>query len=682
MIESLFRATTALFAVLAVLAAPGCGGQRDSNTGWDSSTADGTDVHVDVTDTDGDTISDHDEGRGAAIDSDGDTVPDYRDDDSDDDGIPDFNEAGDSNAATPPVDSDADGDEDFRDPDSDNNGLLDLAEGMGDQDGNGVPDFADPDNDGDGIDDVEEMQGNPAGAPDSDGDTIPDYNDVDSDGDTIGDQHEQVIDTDSDLIPDYLDLDTDSDTISDADEAGDADVSTPPRDTDGDYTPDFRDPDSDNDGLSDLWETENGTDPYVTDTDGDGTSDLIEVGAETDPNDPADDPRVRGNFVFKVPYNDPDDLPDPPLEPEPTVDHLVFSTDLQMADVYFTLDSSGSMRDEIDNLRESLEDVVVPGVAAEIPDVWFGVGRFEDCDPGSCSNDMRMLQAVTSDIPTVRSAIASMTTTCGGAEPYTQNLCAIATGNVTPYIHWNGVGPVTPPCSPPGSIGWPCFRPGAVPIVVQLGDEDFDEATGDCSPGKSHADAIAALNSISAKYIGVDSGSSDSDMETIANGTGSVDTSGSPLVFSIPGNGSGLDSQVVNAIGVLANQVPIEVTTDARDDPSDSVDTVVEFIDYIEPSTAGGWEDPADPSRVCVGGLDVADLYDPFDGRPDSFTGVLPGTIVCFDIYPKRNESVPATDSPQTFLCEIDVIGDGITVLDTREVYFLVPPVIEIDIPS
>jgi hypothetical protein len=163
-------------------------------------------------------------------------------------------------------------------------------------------------------------------------------------------------------------------------------------------------------------------------------------------------------------------------------------------------------------------------------------------------------------------------------------------------------------------------------------------------------------------------------MQNIATGTGSVDLSGSTLVFDISSSGSGLGSQVVDAVQILANQVPIEVTTDMRDDLSDLVDTVSEFVDYIEPSVAGGWPDPSDPTIICVGGLDVADLYDPLDGRPDSFTAILPGTPVCFDIYVKQNWSVPCTEDPLTYLCEIDVIGDGLTVLDTRDVYFLVPP--------
>ena len=57
----------------------GCGGTRDNNTPWDGNTGDGADV-VSTVDSDGDTISDSDEGRSEAADTDGDTVQDYLDD--------------------------------------------------------------------------------------------------------------------------------------------------------------------------------------------------------------------------------------------------------------------------------------------------------------------------------------------------------------------------------------------------------------------------------------------------------------------------------------------------------------------------------------------------------------------------------------------------------------------------
>jgi len=104
-------------------------------------------------DEDGDTISDFDEQSSVPRDTDGDGTPDYMDDDSDDDGIPDADEAGDDDVTTPPVDSDGDGTPDFQDTDSDNDGLSDEEEvGLG-------TDPTDPDTDGDGESDGVEVSG-------------------------------------------------------------------------------------------------------------------------------------------------------------------------------------------------------------------------------------------------------------------------------------------------------------------------------------------------------------------------------------------------------------------------------------------------------------------------------------------------------------------------------------------
>jgi hypothetical protein len=672
---------------------------------------DGTsDADAPGTDSDGDTILDTDEGRfdsGGQRDTDGDTLPDFQDTDSDADGIPDAVEAGDDDYGTPPRDSDGDGIPDFMETDSDDNGILDPGEGTSDTDGDGLPDFADPDNDGDGISDKIEINGNPASPEDTDSDGIPDYMDIDSDNDTIRDMDERNVDTDEDGMPNYRDQDSDGDGIPDRDEAGDEELSTPPVDTDEDRVPDFLDRDSDSDGLSDAWEAENGTDPTKDDTDGDGTSDLIEVGAGTDPLDFTNNPRTEGNFVFIMPFNE---------EPIPPQDTLVFTTDIQKADVYFLIDTSGSMSDEVFNLRDSLRDTVVPGIGAEIPDVWFGLMRFDDC-PWDCGDtSIKNVCNLTGDIGTVQTALNSITDWCGGWEPYTMALYITASGDP---------GPLAPrTCSDPAAmIGYPCFRDGSIPILVMLGDEAFYEGIDYCSPSKSVAEAVAAINGISGKYIGVNSGDSRPDMVTVATGTGSVDIGGNPLVFNVPSNGTGLGAQVVDAVALLANQVPIEVSTARRDDPVDGicmtsslervpccctdaggapvdcfdlgrttmapcaggdmlepVDASVEFIEKIVPNTVGGVADPANPTIVCVGGLETADRTG--DGIPDVFTAVLPGTPVCFDIYALMNDIVEPLEIPQTFLCEIDVVGDGITVLSTRKVYFLVPPEPIIDVPG
>jgi len=678
---------------MAMLAAAGlsaCGAGKggfsyDGNT---DGTGDGVDVPGPLPDADGDTIADVHEGRNdvpGGVDTDSDGTPDYLDGDSDGDTIPDVIEAGDSETGTPPRDADGDGTPDFRDPDSDGNGILDATEGWGDTDGDGVHDFADLDNDGDTIDDWVEIGGDPSAPVDFDGDGTPDYMDIDSDNDTITDQQERPTesDVDGDTVPDRHDLDTDGDGLADATEAGDADPSTWPRDTDSDGIADFRDPDSDNDGLGDRWESENGLDPYNADTDGDGAPDLIEVGAGTDPLNPDSNPVSEGNFYFIVPYDD---------DPSPDMETLVFSTDIQKADVFFVMDTTGSMGGEITNLKNSLSSLIIPSVGTIIPDVWFGVGRFDDY-PVSPFGDystgdvvFQLNQRMTLDPAAAQAAVNSLFNHYGadGSESDVPSLWATATGL--------GLGSYLAPqtaCAT-GEVGYPCFRDGAVPIVVLITDASFhngpsgyDAYYGVSPTPPTYAEAITALNAIHAKVIGIWAqggyGPVTDHVTAAARDTGAVDVSGTPLVFSITSSGTGLGTEVVDAVDTLAHNVPIDISSVPRDDTTDTVDATV-FIDHVEPNVVGGVADPTDPTLVCVGGLMVADTDS--DTRADVFIDVLPGTTVCFDIYPRRNMTVPATDEPQVFIAYIDVVGDGVTVLDTREVYFLIPPVIETGPPG
>jgi hypothetical protein len=537
----------------------------------------------------------------------------------------------------------------------------------GDADGGDVQ--PDPDEEDTATEPVEDPTPDPVEDPLPDG-----AEEMDTDGDTILDLDEGrwesggPVDTDGDTTPDFEDTDSDGDTILDSDEAGDTDLDTAPEDCDEDGVPNFRDRDSDDDGLSDARELELGTDLCDEDSDDDGYTDLMEEAYGSDPLDDSESPGTYGDFVFLVPYND---------EPDPTLDTLVFSTNLQMADVYFAIDQSGSMTGEINQLRTSLSTVVVPGVRAEIADSWFGVAAFQDCT-GSCPNGMANLQNVTNTISDVEAALTSMSTGCGGREPYTQVLYATASGDLSPYSAWGGVHPRTWACSGPGTIGWPCFRPRAVPIIIQIGDEDFDEATDICTPGTTHTEAIDAINTIEAKYIGINSGtggySARADMETIANGTGSVDSAGDPLVFDIPSDGSGLGTQVVNAVSEVATAVPIRVDAIAHDDPSDMTDAVATFIDRIETNTTGSsiWDPILEEMRTCTSGLSVSTPGTA--PTVDYFELVEPGISVCFDIVPERNTTIPASTVPLLFAATIEVLGDEHTPLDERTIYFIVPP--------
>ena len=700
MLEMNVRSVATTLAVALALVFLGCdpgGGTRPDGGGGGDDTGP---VGPTGRDTDGDGILDRWEGADEGVDTDGDGTPDFEDSDSDGDGIPDSVEGRPNPSTGEPADSDGDGVYDFRDDDSDGNGVLDMNEPEGDLDGDGIPDFADTDDDGDLISDRDEI-GDAAAPTDTDGDGMPDYRDTDSDGDTIGDIHEGTFDTDGDGTLDRHDLDSDDDTWTDAEEAGDADINTPPIDTDGDLVPDFRDADADGDGLSDERERALGTSPTNPDTDGDGVSDLVEVSAcpegdascAMDATDPTSSPRARGDFVFAEPYM---------MPPMPMRDTLDFATDIRVADVYFLIDTTGSMAGAIANVRSSLSTAgsgIIDQVRATIPDTWFGVGEFKDynaCDYGSGTDyAYRHAQDLAMDPMASQTAVNGLSASGGfdGPESHVPALWATATGmGLAGRATASGPIPARSGC-PAGTFGYPCFRDGAVPLVVMITDYNMHNGPGgsaayqstSCPSGgfggstpigatpPTFTEAVGAATANRVRVIGVSvsPGSGRSDLRQLATMTGAVDATGAPLVSdSADGSVSG---DVVNQIQTLAMSTRFDISVNFEDDPSDAVETFAAFVDHIEARTAG------DASRGCD--PRPADDTDG-DGFPDTFRSVTAGERVCFDIIVKQNDTVMPTTDPQLFRATLRVLGDGFTELDSRDVFFLVPPEIIIGGPD
>jgi len=646
-------------------------------------------VPIDTSDDDSDTISNSHEVADDGRDTDRDGTPDYRDTDSDADSIPDSFEAGDSDLATPPVDSDGDGVADAYDTDSDDNGLLDSEDGTNDTDGDGIADYADRDDDNDLAQDLMELSRGGPGA-DSDGDGVPNYRDSDSDNDTIMDGHEFTADTDADGLFDYEDTDTDGDGVPDIEEAGDLALMTAPVDTDDDGTADFRDTDSDNDGLSDADELLYGTSRTIGDTDGDGVVDLVEVAAcpprdtscAGDATNPDSSPRTRGDFVFLVPYMEP---------PDPVRDTLDFATNLRVADVYFLMDTTGSMGGAITSLRSGLSTPgtgLIDRVRSVIPETWFGVGGFDDypVSPyGSAGSDLAYyhFQDMTGDTTIAQAAVNRYATHSGndGPESDVPALWAVATGRGLPGMSaWTGdrasgyMGFTA--CPSDRSEGWPCFRDGAVPIVILMTDIEFHNGPGGTDPytvagadvAPTYLDAVAALNAANVRVIGIAvSGGGRSDLEAIARDTGSVDAAGAPLVSNWS-SGSPIGDAVVDQISTLATQAEFDITLVYQDDTSDGVDTRTAFLDHYEANTTGSVERGCEPR-------DAVDSDG--DGWDDMFENVSGGARVCFDIVVKQNDTVMPTPHAQLFQATLRILGDGFTELDARTIYFLVPPHIE-----
>jgi hypothetical protein len=354
----------------------------------------------------------------------------------------------------------------------------------------------------------------------------------------------------------------------------------------------------------------------------------------------------------------------------------VFATDIAMADLFVLMDTTGTMVAPFGAFGTQLSSAILPGIADLVPDLWYGLGRFDDYPvsphgfPPDVVYELRLRMSESAD--DLQAAVDALGTHSGGDLPESQvpALWATATGE--------GLGSFLEPqteCEET-EFGYPCFRRGALPIILLVTDAVFHNAYDDSNPytvvtpePPSYADTMAALNEIHAKLVTVWAGEQ---CEQLAWDTGSVTADDDTLVYSVTGPGYDFGGTVTAGFDALINEVPfVDVAAKARDDDSDELDATI-FVGSLEPDTEGGLADPLEPTEICVGGLPTLDVDD--DPEPDLFGEVLPGTRVCFHVIPAQNDSVPQEEEPQVFRVFVEVHGSDVTLLDTRDVYFVVPP--------
>jgi len=522
---------------------------------------------------------------------------------------------------------------------------------------------------------------------------------ADADGDGLADEVEGALDHDGDGTANMLDDDSDGDGISDANEAGDDPCA--PRDGDEDGVPDFLDRDSDDDGVSDARELVLGTDPSSVDTDGDGVSDLVEVdGSGTDPSD-ASSTITEGDLVLLLPFEG------------PPVDQVIrFESNIVQADVFFLVDTTGSMQAERTQLIQGLASTIIPGLEGVIPDVWLGVGGFDDypiapygepiggqqmlygfpvsgapdspffllhamtspaLDDGawslSASETVCPLNAGTGDIgsitgdpngrPDIIDAFEGLPCHFGNDFPESTvpALAAVANGDA---LTWPGGATAGRSCATRES-GFPCFRPGSLPIVVLVGDATFHNGPMGATysfPAPSYSDAVNALAAIGARVLGIFSGSTSPEYEQIVTDTGAVDAGGAALLTSIPGNGDGASAAVVDLVSQLATVTPQDVGASVENLPGNPGDfDATRFVRSIV---------PLEGHRDGMAGVG-------FERRDmTTFYGVVPGTALEFT-FDFRNDSSPPGDSAQVFRLRVLAVGNGVAHLDAHTVYVVVP---------
>jgi hypothetical protein len=334
------------------------------------------------------------------------------------------------------------------------------------------------------------------------------------------------------------------------------------------------------------------------------------------------------------------------------------------ADVLFLVDTTGSMTEEIEQIRESLRDRIVPALADAIGDVRFSVASLADFPVGMYGerDDVPFIlhQASTDDIGAVQRALDRLPSSNGqdGPESQTEALYQAASGS--------GIGTFVPPAScPAGTVGYPCFRSEGSRIFLLFTDAEFhngptgtNEYLDDVEPAPhSYPDALASMESIGAKVLGLFSGGSDRlalrDLEVVARDTGAVDERGEPIVIDIGPDGRSLGAAVVDAVQTVVDEVPIDidlVVEDVEGDDLDATDFVREIV-ALRAAPVGGAQN-----------------------RGDRFDDVRPGTRVFFSVA-LQNEILPPSDEARSYLMRIVLRGDGVTRLDVTVVQVVIPGV-------
>lgn len=355
----------------------------------------------------------------------------------------------------------------------------------------------------------------------------------------------------------------------------------------------------------------------------------------------------------------------PPREPPEFID-VTFISRVSTADVYFLVDVTGSMGDEIEQIRASLRDVLIPGIAAEIDNVRFAVGYYADFPAGEygapTDEVFRLLAPSTDSASLVQDAVNRLALQSGGDGPEstTEALYLSAAGSA--------LGRYVPSrrCPDPSTVGYPCFRNDGSRIFLVFTDAPFHNGPFGANPYDSRAlgvtahtynETITALRSIGGKVLGLYSGGGDpeglSHLQALARDTGAVRPDGSPIVFDIGLDGRALGASVVEAIRTLVDEVPIDIDVLIEDEPSDELDARM-FVDHVEALRA---VPESGASRL-----------------PDRFDDVLPGTEVTFRVF-LANERIERGAEPLRYRLQVVLRGDGVTRLKTTIVEVVIPSI-------
>lgn len=382
--------------------------------------------------------------------------------------------------------------------------------------------------------------------------------------------------------------------------------------------------------------------------------------------------------------------------------------ELGALDVHMSIDTTSSISDEIVELQGQLDSVVVAGITERVPDVAFGVSRFEDfplppfgsdgSDPSHPTSrpdtPFLLLTPITKSSARLGGAIFDLDRPLGFGgdvpESGAEALYQIATGEGYKHDGDDIIEPFSAAeTNAAGEIGGVGFREQTLHVVLHVTDAVMHQPVdyGRAFPNTHGiAEATLALQAINARVISVISGcppeagtcggAARNQLEAIAIATGAHvppkgdacatgiegaerrPTSGTcPLVFDVNNEGMGLSATVVDGIVELVDNLNFgEVHAVAGDDPLG----LIQAVRAVPPP-------PGD---------DALTLEDRFpeeapDGVLDTFVQPAPDTPIEFELLLQNNAIVPGPVE-QRFRVTVEVTGDGL-LLQEHGIAILVP---------
>ena len=397
------------------------------------------------------------------------------------------------------------------------------------------------------------------------------------------------------------------------------------------------------------------------------------------------------DFFFIMPFG---------KDPNPNRDVLPFSTKLQQVDVAFVMDTTGSMSGSIDNLRTALNGSLLAKLKAAVPSVGLAVVDHKDYPVGGHGSGpdfpVKVYQYVTDDLNLVKAGVAKYVASGGGDGPEAQipAMYHTLTGEA---LRWAG-GQVPAHVPATGTTGGVDFRAGSLPIVALVTDVDWHgeghQPYEFATPTMAHlkqafTDANARFISITSgdesqandlsdftnsnlppsALVGMGGGCGAGQCCTGASGAGRAPTgpSGRCRLNFLHQNGQGVSDSIVNAIQAIAAGSTFDIVAvpeNAEDNPEGFDAT--KFIKSLRAMEEGDAANGCPPGR--------AEDRDG-DGINETFVETTVGTPVCFEVIPNKNVDINETTAPQFFKARFVIRGNpGDVRLDSRDVYFLVPP--------